>query len=236
MTERAAFAYAQVRLQSHNSRRPTQATWQHLNASKSLGHYLESARQTALNPWVTRLTANSDVHQIETALRRDWRDHVGKVAAWLPRDWRPAVLWTAHLADLATAAHLARHRDGGQKGRMATSDLALEHAWLAEPHALSRWLERFCKLWPDGAGVHRKELDRLIAALRPILGSEQPANTIDGVEKRERFAARLERLVHQSSQRPVAVFAHLVMMAIDLERLRAHLVHRCLFPETLDNR
>lgn len=61
-----------------------------------------------------------------------------------------------------------------------------------------------------------------------------PALAHDAVEARYTLINRLEQLFRQGAQRPVAIFAFLGMTALDIEHLRAHLVHRCLFPETLD--
>lgn len=229
MFERAAFAFAQSRLQSHNGRRPTEMTWQHLNASKSLGHYLEGARQTGLGPWVVDITANSDIHAVEASLRRHWRDFVQKVSSWLPTQWRPAARWTAMLADLP----LTTQGPLTVQGKEPHSNNASE---LQSVASLQAWAERFRDLWPHLKKSDRTELEKLLRRLRRDLGPDRYAHSLDGTERRHQLSDSLERLLHHQSQGPLAVFAFLSLVAIDLQHLRAHLVHRCLFPETLDNR
>lgn len=236
MPSRADFAFAQARLQAHNGRRPTRATWQYLNASKSLGHYLESARQTGMGPWVGHITANSDIHVIEHALRNDWRAYVQKVSAWLPPSWRPATEWAAVLADLPqTAPTPASQVDPDPPpAHLAEKSDADPRSWANT--ALDLWAQHFRRLWPPCRQDERRELEKLLALLGHELGPQQSAHSIGGTKRRHQLTVRLERLLHHHGQTPLAVFAFLSLVAVDLQHLRAHLVHRCLFPETLDNR
>lgn len=234
MRDRALFAYAYARLQAHHGRRPTKSTWRHLNASKSLGHYLESARQTGLGPWVDNLTAATGTHEIEHALRRDWRDYVCRVASWLPREWQHAVLWTGGLADLPMDVHRQRGLEIPTWADQATPDGDV--MWLDQDLPMANWLERFAALWPRASGTDVHQMEGLLDLLRRHLAPNNPEYLRDGVEARYQLIARLERLFHRTAQRPVAVFAFLAMVALDIEHLRAHMVHRRLFPETLDNR
>jgi len=233
MRDRAAFAYAHARLQAHHGRRPTKSTWHFLNASKSLGHYLESARKTGLGAWAAHLTTGTDIHDIEGALRREWQAYVERVSSWLPRDWRPAVLWTQVLADLPLAVH---HGRGLATPAWGEADVARLQDGTSSEKPLSDWVERFNELWPQGSDADARELKQLIDVLRYHLAPDNPDYILDGVEARYSLIARLERLFRRHAQRPVAVFAFLGMVALDIEHLRAHLVHRRLFPETLDNR
>ena len=238
MADRGAFAYAQARMQAHHGRRPTKATWRYLNSSKSLGHYLDSARQTGLKRWVTHFSGTTNVHAIEEAIRRDWRAYVATISTWFPRQWRPAMQWTGGLVDLPMTAHLARDQAvpdwaGGERREtvLAQKD---DQAWAGPQAPMTVWLDHFRTLAPatgDGAA-----LEKVIDILRRDHGADLPANTLDGVELRYQLIARMERLFRRHTQQPVAAFAFLAMVAMDLEHLRAHLIHRCLFPETLDNR
>ena len=238
MADRASFAYAQARLQAHHGRRPTKATWQYLNSSKSLGHYLDSARQTGLKRWVSQLSATTNAHGIEEALRRDWRVYVGAISKWFPDRWRPALQWTGGLVDLPLTVHLARGLavpDWASGERHATAlSRKNDRDWAAQQTPMAVWLDHFRTLLP--ATDDRAEMESLIGVLRRDHSADHPANTLEGVELRYQLISRMERLFRRHTQQPVAAFAFLAMVAMDLEHLRAHLVHRCLFPETLDNR
>lgn len=204
MAEHARFAYVQARLQARNGDRPTDATWRMLGASKSLGHYLESARQTGLSPWVTHLSAGSDVHTIEAELRGDWHTLTASVATWVPREWRAAVLWTGDLADLPFG-----ERTAGEA-------------------TLTDWTRKFRTLWPPCDKRDAHVLDAMIAAFAP------PEGEPDSDRDRERRRAKLKRVFRLSAQRAPAAFAFLGLMALDLMQLRAGLVQRSLFPELLE--
>ncbi|HEY9081382.1 hypothetical protein [Magnetovibrio sp.] len=242
MASRASFAYAQTRMQAHHGRRPTKSTWQYLNSSKSLGHYLDSARQTGLKRWVSHLTATSSVHAIEDSLRREWRSYVAVISAWIPREWRPALQWTGGLVDVPMTAHLARGLavpDWAGAERPKTVLAQKDDAeWLAQPAPMAVWLEQFHTLLPGNAATRADgaALENVIAILQRDHGADKPANTLEGVEIRYQLISRMEQLFRRHAQQPAAVFAFLAMVAMDLEHLRAHLVHRSLFPETLDNR
>lgn len=236
MPERARFAYAQARLQAHHGRRPTAASWRVLAASKSLGHYLDGARQTGLAPWVTHLSSNADVHGIETTLRRDWRAFVKRVASWLPEDWRAAVLWTATLPDLPLTAHRAR---GLEPPHWAEEIVDNDNARPVRAHAqdgaaaqdpLTAWLNAFRARWPDGARDDAREVEALINSIGHYLGG----GAADSETARERLRTRLTKTFRHGAQRPVAVFAFLALMAFDVEKLRGDLTSRALFPERME--
>lgn len=224
MSDRAAFAYAQARLQAHHGRRPTPAAWQVLGASKSLGHYLESARPTGLGPWITHLGVTADVHTIEDALRREWRAFVARVASWLPREWRRAALWVGMMADLPLSVHVARGHDlPAWAGQADVSARAQQ--WPGERDPLKAWCERFCALWPHMARGDAQAMESLIGALGGHLAAEE------GEAARERLRTHLGRVFRSASQRPAAVFAFLALAALDVEKLRGDLAGRSLFPE-----
>ena len=73
-------AYVQARLQYRHGQRPDPERWRLLEANADLGSYLESARSTSLKPWVQHLSADARIHDVERALRRDWRLYVDAVA------------------------------------------------------------------------------------------------------------------------------------------------------------
>jgi len=235
MLERASFAYAQARMQAHHGRRPTKATWRYLNSSKSLGHYLDSARQTGLKRWVVHFSGTTDTHVIEATLRREWRAYVAMLCAWIPREWRPAAHWVGELVDLPLATHVARGQGFPAWGER---DVAVsphhQLGWAGPQPPLSVWGDHFKALLPSSSDG--PTFKNLFEMLRRDYGADQPANTLDGIELRYQLIARMERMFRRHAQQPVAVFSFFAMVAMDVEHLRAHLIHRCLFPATLEHR
>lgn len=221
----AHFAFAQARMQAQHGARPSDSTWRMLQASSTLGHYLESARSTGLAPWVTNLGPSSDVHTIEQTLRRDWRGYVDTVAGWLPEAWRPAVRWTAVLADL--------EREDRNDPVDGTG------GWAPGHRPLAAWTGAFRALWPAMSARDARAMDRLMTLLgdhlAPTSGDDGRARGAELAERaRERLRDRLTRILHQSAQSPPAVFAFLTLTALDVERLRGDLVRRRLFADMME--
>ena len=108
MTGPCRFAYAQARVQARYAELPGEDAWQRLAAARTLGMFLEEAREGALRGWVKGFSAQSDGHDLDRGVRGIWQDEVTRVAAWLPQPWRPALLWLRWLPLLPLLAHAGR--------------------------------------------------------------------------------------------------------------------------------
>ncbi|MBT8082636.1 MAG: hypothetical protein KJP08_01170 [Gammaproteobacteria bacterium] len=224
------FNYAQGRAQARLGERLTPAAWQLLEASGTLAQYLHAARATALRGAVRSLAGTSSPHAIERALRSDWRAEVLGTTQWVPGRWRDAVARTASLCDLPMLAWLdqggeilpwmrddPRFADGA--GSLAGSD-----------DMLAAWRQHFETLWPPGdRGTARlREFVDLVDEYRsqPLIAA---AGRRASMEPRRRLDAHAVRLIRRSLREPVTVFSHLLLVALDLGRLRNGLVRRALF-------
>lgn len=250
VSRRAEFAYVQARLQARHGMRPSESTWRLLDASKDLGHFLQVARNSPLRPRVEHLPRHADTHLIERSLRGDWRAYVRAVAAWCPRAWRPPVAWTALLVDLPAIAHClsqtrlpAWMREDAALAPFAAAERSMRiealqqsdwapvvRGWLAGASVLGAWMEHWRTL-RAGDGPTRAALEGLAGAVREHIGQTAQAEpsraAADGV--RRELEARATRFFRRHTQQPPAVFAHLTLIALDLERLRDGLVRRSLF-------
>lgn len=94
------------------------------------------------------------------------------------------------------------------------------------------WAARWRGLWPRAPRSHSRALARLIATLSEhrdeMLGAELEA---DGWLVREQLAGKLLRMFRHYLEQPAAVFCHLGLVALDVERLRGALIRRSLFPD-----
>jgi hypothetical protein len=248
-------AYMQARLQARHGNRPSEDRWRQLEATADVGGYLQMARNTSLRPWILQLPAEAGIHQIERSLRRDWRLYVAELASWATPDWRQGIGWMATLPDLPFLSHLARAEvaPAWLAEDQVLAAYALEEAGqrqdalLSGPHGglvaaiaggvtpIVAWLDAWAGTWPgeEGVGVAALErLRRLIAGhVTGIL--EDPLNHPRGPLLRRRLAGRLNREFRRESGRIAAVFAHLGLMLLDLERLQGGLALRALFPDPL---
>lgn len=249
------WSYAQARMQARHGDRLQEADWHALAAIQSAETYVERARASALRRFSEPVNAGMSSHAIERVLRGTWRVYVEEVASWLPTAWRPAAAWTAVLPDLPTIDALLKGeapawtRQDPQLGLFAEGDpaqrlAALQRSPLAPLAPLApllsdgdrtlalgaRWARHWRVLWPKQSAADERALIALARAVRThverlAIASAQETSATHRREL-EQSATRLFRR-HPAS--PAAAFGHLVLVALDLERLRGGIVRRRLF-------
>ncbi len=246
----SGFEYVQARLQARYAWRPTEAVWTQLDAAQGFQAYLEGARTTVLKPWVENLSAGSDVHDVEHSVRGTLYTTIHTVARWVPEAWSPAVIWLHWLAYLPALQYLL---DGGrvlawmQEGHglrsyledspkarkeamVAAGGSPLVAAWESRQGLLTGWLDAWRASWPRDTTDHLAALQalaELMAAHLRHFSVESP----DGAWSSRCFLSQgLQRAFRRHALAPASVFAYLALLALDLERLRAGLVRRVLFP------
>ena len=240
MTAHPEFAYVQARLQARHGALPLPLAWQVLEASHTASHYLALARSGPMARWVETLDDAQDPHRVERHLRSQWRAYVEAVASWMPQRWQPALRWFGRLSDLALIDALQRDaRDAHWLRRdesLAASCTAASSAALApdanagESDIATRWLAEWTRRLPGDAhdaALLRQPAERLLPRLR---GPEHARSAADEPTRRA-----LHKLFRRHAATAVAAFAHLALVALDVERLRGGLVMRALFenpPET----
>lgn len=229
--------YAQTRMQSRYGARPDEALWRRLGGHQSLDGFLGAARASPLGGYLAGIGDRADAHEIELALRHQWRATVAEVARWMPREWQPAVRWSACLIDLPALAWLAA---GGPPQRWMEKDAVLAAhlaaagggaaVTAAAPVGRAAWLAAWRRTWPTAADEDAAALERLAAAVESHLAdfSQHPAAAPDA---RRALADTAARWFRRLSWRPAVAFAYLLQVALDLERLRAELVLRALTAE-----
>ncbi len=248
MNARPQWGYVQARLQSRHGERLQESEWHALEAARSVDHYIERSRGTSLRRFTERVNGRMTAHTIERSLRAAWRAYVAEVAGWVPREWQPAVLWTAHLADLPgldallrgetpgwtqhepSLSHIAGRDPQLRVAHLENSPLAPLVAEAATERSLAaRWHNHWRALWPERAAgtkrltafadVMRRHFERLAMA-----GPQETS-----APHRQDLTSRLARMFRRHGASPVAVFCHLALVALDLERLRGGLSRRRLF-------
>jgi hypothetical protein len=245
----ATWAYVQARLQTRHGDRLQDSDWQALSATRSAERYLERSRSTPMRRFTEHVNAQMESHAMERALRSDCRVLVSEVASWVPKEWRAAVIWTAHFPDLPVLGHLidgktpawaeadpvyapfAEADAAGLRERLAGSPLrALVPSADEDSTIAERWLAHWRSLWPPLGDTERKPLERLIAIVArhfEQLGHTRPPDSSE--RYRAELMQDLIRIFRRHSATPAAMFAELALLALDLERLRGGLVRRRLF-------
>jgi hypothetical protein len=244
----SALAYTQARLQARLGMRPGEVVWDTLHGLVELPALLEQVRATSLRHWITNVSATTAPHEIERLLRARLRVQIVEAASWLPSPWRAAVLWTQLLIDLPALAYLLRGepaygwmRDEPALQELATVEPSLRERALAQgPLAafagraadetlLTRWLSEWQRCWPRTR--ERTVLTALITTVqahRAALATNLHDPT--AWTARRALETRVVHIFRRAFLSPVAVFAWLLLAALEAERLRAELVARSHFP------
>jgi hypothetical protein len=244
---RANWSYVQARLQARHGERLEEADWRMLEAAKSLDHFHDRARMSSLRRCTERIDPQMSPHAIERALRAEWRRYVAEVAAWVPSEWQAPVLWTEHVPDLPLmegflgkpAPEWAREDpvrrwfpDDESPSELPVQVRAPVAPLLAtnDGTLAYRWLAHWRTLWPRRRTVERERLDGFCAVVADHLARLAEAGPQDTSRPyRLALARTCERMFRRHSGTPTAVFAHLVLVALDFERLRGGFVRRQLF-------
>lgn len=238
-------------MQARHGARLRDDEWQALEAARSFEQYLERSRGGGVARFSERVGVGDDAHTVEARLREAWRAHVGEVAGWAPGPWQPAVRWCAFLPDLPTLAHLidggptlpwmaldpvfkalaavAPSERQGQLGQFNIESLVASPASLPRRNIHAAWLENWRSLWPACSNRERARLERLIMVVGHAFEGMAEAETVAVSDHlRRRLAQRIVSLFRSASGGPAAMFHHLALVALDIERLRGGLLRRRL--------
>lgn len=253
--------YAQARLQARYGQRGDEPLWTQLRSARSFGAVLETLRASPLRRWVTAIPVDADADEVELRLRGELRGCIAEVASWMPDEWHPALLWTAHLVDLPAVARLAAgerppawmkrdpvlqqyaeadadlRRAALRNGPLAPVVLAIEaqsaegarHTPAADAVALVAWLAEWRRRWPDRTGEDAAVLEELVRLFERHLPRFADLGSEEAWALRRDLETRVEARFRRHALTPIAAFAYLALVALDLERLRGQLVVRAAF-------
>ena len=247
---RKQFIYTQIRLQARHGMRPDEHIWQIVESKKDLANYLQTARQTRLRNWVAGLQSTDNHHVIETTLLKLYREYILDMARWVPSAWRESVEWTVVLIYLPAIQHLLYGNTSRnwmleipELKSMTMSNLnsrldsfsqspyaRLLDAWQENQSLLTAWLACWQSLLP-GKKLHQQEpLKQLVAMLEEHIESFRHVSPRVTWRQRQRLTAKLTLMFRKYAFQPVAVYIHLLLVALDMERLRGGIMQRSLFP------
>jgi hypothetical protein len=239
----------QARLQARHGERLQEADWRAIEAARSIDQFIERAHASPLRRFSERVHARTSSHAIERILRDAWRSYVMEVAGWVPAAWRQAVMWTSHVPELPIIDALLKgdapkwirqdpvfavltETDPRKRSAALTNSLLdpLVASGAREETLAARWSTHWRSLWP-----HRRKTDK--SALLDLAATiNAHVERLDHTSMQEKSAPyrrdltrTLTRMFRRHSGSPTAVFCHLALVALDLERLRGGLIRRRLF-------
>lgn len=246
---RKNFVYTQTRLQARHGQRPSERTWRLLESQKDLANFLQSARHSSVGQWVTGLQASNNHHFIESTLLSHYRSYVNEVASWAPDQWRKSVRWVVCLTYLPVIDHLLKGNTGYNwmlddvtVKPATTTMLDQRMAYLLQTEfaplfkykllgnsLLDAWIQHWRYLWPERKGRATRTFDHFIQYVQAHreLFMQLPVDRT--WRQREQLTNKLTIMFRREAYQPVNVFVHLLLVALDLERLRAAILQRHLF-------
>lgn len=249
MSERVRWSYVQARLQARHGDRLDDAAWRILEAARSFDHFLERSRTTSLHRFTDLIEVRMPSHTIERVLRAAWRDYVAELATWVTPSWQPVVLWVAHFPDLPVLDGLFKGAGPGWTredpvfapfvhGGLQEHAAALKASPFARLSPATnrhgslgaQWLAHWRTLWPRSANRDRRCLDDLVGVVANHFESLARAGLEDSSSPyRHDLEREATRIFRRCAGTPAALFSHLTLVALDLERLRGGLIRRRLF-------
>ncbi len=206
----SGFAYAQARMQARYGARLDDAAWNRLEAVPDFELFLKQTRETTMAPWVSAIDTDIDIHTMENRLEEFFGDFIMEIAKWAPGPWRPAIALTAELFTLPTTV---------QQQKQPSS----------RKEILDGWLARWRTLIPDG-GKNHKGLQDIVALVERFDAKFVRLETSEqAADSRRELKSAMELRFRRHATTPAALFAFLLLFAIDFERLRGGLSRRLLF-------
>lgn len=244
------FAFAQARIQARYGELPAAADWRRLSGTRGFGAWLEEARSGPLRDWIKGLSAASRAQEIEAVLRNRLLAQIDAVAGFVPNPWSGAVRWTRWLPLLGLLEHLRiGHPAPAWALTLAPMQSLLDDAGKLLPERVraselgpvleadagvpldQHWMAAWRQRWPATTAAVRADLAVLEQVLQGHLDRFRRGTTEGAWDERQRLRVRLQRDFHGLVLSPVAPFGYLVLLALDLERVRAALLDRALFVE-----
>ena len=249
MTQLTQFAYVQTRLQARHGLRPTEYTWNHLASQNELASYLQSARRSALRPWVLSLHVNDNYHTMEALLIHQYRLYIQEIAFWLTSPWREIVLWIKRLPDLPALQHLLMGNTAAlwmlndpQLKPFTNSNMEqriealrqsdcgpLVDGWQNGSSLVDAWLVHWHSLLSEQKPKFTHSINSLVQLLKTHVENFHHLNVSQTWNARTDLTNKLTFLFRRHPFEPVAAIVHLALVALDLERLRADIMQRAVF-------
>jgi len=250
MDTNSHFAYVQARVQTRHGQRLSPSQWQTLESSRDIASYLQGARATHLRRWIEHLPADVNPHRIERSLRNDWKEYVAEIATWVSAEWKPSIQWMTTLVDLHGVVHLLRGypvpywmREDPSYARFAVDDRVQREELLRDSELgaamatlgpdqkpLVVWLAYWRNLQPEAGAKLRSRLDEFSHIILRYLAIEIDPGMQPREGPRDALIGELERHFRVCSGTIGAAIAHIGLMALCWERLRAGLLLRVLIP------
>lgn len=245
------FGYLQARVQARYTQLTSNDIWLKLGAIDDFNAYLEESRTTSLAPLIAGISSQSDSHDVDLLVRRLYLQQVTELSTWMPQAWRPATLWLQWLPDIPLLSYLLEkqlpatwmYHDKRLSLMLEDHDVIVEQALekvgagclvkedTSAESMLSMWLEHWPSLWPVWSRHFRYGIETLIQLLREEQVQFASLTIGQTWAARDKLQQTLKLFFRRNLLQPATAFAYLALVSLQLERLRAELLQRLLFPQ-----
>jgi len=225
------YGYLQARIQARYAALPNESLWLHLGALKELASFLEEARSTSLAHWITGLSTSSDVREMEQYLQRHLAETIRETTRWFDPQWHPAMQWLETLSELPTLDYLRRN-DLAPEGEVSELLLlGMSDQELENQHLQQAWITVWQSRWPRESRQNLLGMKSLQQTLEHHYAQFPDLSVQEAWVSRQDLELRLRLFFRRHVLQPAMAFAYLSLVALGLERLRAELMRRALFPK-----
>lgn len=247
---RNRFIFAYTRLQARHGMRPDESVWQLVESHRDIANYIQAARNTVLHQWVAGVQPSGDAHLLEEALLEQYRVYVRDIAVFVPKTWSRAVRWIESLTFLPSIHYLLTGNtaygwmlENPTLRKFTVADQAQRLNILAQtqfaplvtgmeagkPLTIA-WLDYWQSLWPEKIS-QRSPLSKLVSVLLNHIEEFSQLSPAITWAQRKKLSEILVYMFRNHAFESVSVFVHLLLVALDIERLRAGIMRRRLFPD-----
>lgn len=225
--------YAQVRLQSRYAARAGPSAWHAMEHARELPALIELARGSGFDRVVAQLPMPLGLHELDCAVRKQWRERVDEVAGWMPVDWQAALRWCALIVALPFIQYRAQGGIpyGWMQGDPSFADLSAQAGTWADPQAVaSGWYRAWRRRMPRLSDEEAAQFLVFVRTVESHRGAFSSAPADAGWRLRHLLEQKLTALFRRSTLQALAAFAFLALLWLDLERLRGEIARRIAFP------
>jgi len=120
---------------------------------------------------------------------------------------------------------------GAERGQGGTADGSTDM-----PPVVAAWIKEWRRRVPGGLGNHRAALADIVGQVLRHIEAMRASEDSDGRALRNLLGATLARHFRHGAGTPIALFSHLALDGLELERVRAGVVTRRLMPERPEGR
>jgi len=245
------FGYMQARVQAGYAQLADNALWSKLGAIDEYSAYLEECRTTSLSSLVAGISTQSNSHNIDLAFRHVFLHYVVELSSWVPKPWQPVILWLQWLPEIPLISYLLNEQypigwtyDNKCLSIMSVGqDMNVSQA-LHKAGAgcliskgtsvaimLNMWQHQWPILWPNHSHHFTLGIKELIEILQNNYIRFKGLSRQEAWKARDELRKTLRLFFRRHLLQPATALVYIALMSLQLERLRAELLHRLLYPD-----